>query len=187
MAKRAIRNGPPSAFGQNVDKPPKAATTFPFLRLPPEIRNTVYALIIPTVVRLSPPPTADKKSCGCWALAHVSKEIRKEFLPVFYSTARLTIDLQHEAGEALWSQWITSVGDSWIALVKHLVIEAKIEVERSLSRNRGYFFQNRIFERMNYMIDCPHATGGIEVNSEWEEREEVATYSQCAFRGPDKE
>lgn len=166
-----------------------ATTGFPFLSLPPELRNAVYALVIPTAARLSLPHPTDEvdEYRGPWALAQVSRLVRGESSAVFYSQVQLIIDLRGKtawiAGET-YCNWITTVDESLIALVKHLVIDAEIEVERVVEWKahhrkpwKGWFDLWREFERVRFAVDYTRAAESFEVSREFVKKKIEVTSS----------
>ncbi|KAK0343669.1 ferrochelatase hem15 [Friedmanniomyces endolithicus] len=87
-----------SDFATLLPSPPTAATPgkLTFFDLPAEIRNHVYDLVSSdTVLSLPSPEDGKKKSsvpvCG---LLLTSRQCRKEYLPLLYSTAPVVIDIK---------------------------------------------------------------------------------------------
>ncbi|KAL8923379.1 MAG: hypothetical protein Q9208_004649 [Pyrenodesmia sp. 3 TL-2023] len=151
-----------------------STTPLPFLRLPPELRNAIYALVIPTTARLCPPCTPGDQSQSLWALAHVSKLVRAEFTTLFYSTAQLVIPLPTTSMSnptSAYHNWLANTDDRLLGSANHIVLETEILVRQIVQWrvlpqeiNIGLFRMKRKFQRVRIMLDRAHACAGWEVS-----------------------
>jgi hypothetical protein len=68
-------------------------TSFPFLKLPAELRNHVYALVLAALPKLvalrRPDASANVRGSNYFALGSASKQLRIEFWPLLLGTAKL--------------------------------------------------------------------------------------------------
>ncbi|KAL8834895.1 MAG: hypothetical protein Q9170_003537 [Blastenia crenularia] len=142
-------------------------TTFPFLRLPPELRIQIYNYILPTQVIISQPRPCYEKSCHPWALANICRSVRDEYLTTFYSRARFFIHLRDRGRAQLreaYYDWIFDLDPYLADLIKHLVVYRVAEVEPAMDIDR------------TFRVDLDHAEDWFKVERlprQWEEHEEV--------------
>ncbi|KAL8715667.1 MAG: hypothetical protein Q9225_006334 [Loekoesia sp. 1 TL-2023] len=147
--------------------------TFPFLRLPSELRVQVYNYILPAQAKISRPRPDLEESQHQWALAKVCRHIRNEFLSTFYSRVPLIVDLSDgdraKSYEA-YHDWIVTLDENLAALVRYLVIDAEIEVEResqwetpSLRRDLGWYVVRRRFETIRLLVRYDGVRGKSKV------------------------
>ncbi|KAL8908799.1 MAG: hypothetical protein Q9171_005299 [Xanthocarpia ochracea] len=101
---------------------------FGFFSLPFEMRREIYSYLIPTAVHVSPSRRSLEGSDTPWALASVSRRFRDEIRQTMYGRSTIHIHI----GTALamrtkppqfYEAWIDGLGEGFVPLVKHLVID----------------------------------------------------------------
>ncbi|KAL8689562.1 MAG: hypothetical protein Q9218_004791 [Villophora microphyllina] len=72
-----------------------STTTNPphLFRLPLELRQQIYAYLLPSAVKISQPRPSYERLNHPWALSYVSRQTRQEALQQLYSMATFYIDL----------------------------------------------------------------------------------------------
>ena len=93
-----VSEGRPDLATQPTQPTPSTPGRLTFFDLPAEVRNAIYELLAAETVLTLPPPEERKKriagiipQCG---LVLASRQCRQEFLPLFYSTSPVVIDIR---------------------------------------------------------------------------------------------
>ncbi|KAL8648175.1 MAG: hypothetical protein Q9210_005140 [Variospora velana] len=102
-----------------------SSPSFPFLRLPPEIRCAIYKLVLPTSSRIAPPLSGPATTRSPYALARVSRLIRDEYSKLFYANVALVIEVKADVAATVvpaYYHWLRTIDESLMARVKNLIV-----------------------------------------------------------------
>ena len=131
-------------------RPHREATNqrHPFFRLPAELRNRIYGLVVP---------------CNNWATAsnrpgrsemsmmHICRAIRSETVPIFYGNNSFAFDLGTSRGSLHAKQWINWVPLNAIASLRKLRLTTEIPCKCEGTSRR---FDAEGGMRLSITIDC---------------------------------
>ncbi|KAL8918350.1 MAG: hypothetical protein Q9172_005461 [Xanthocarpia lactea] len=114
--------------------PSVPTSAFGFFSLPVELRREIYSYLIPTAVHVSPSRRDLEGSNTPWALASVSRQFRDEIRQTVYGRATIKIHIDTALAMRIkpaqfYEAWIDGLGEGFVPLVKHLVIDRAGGVE----------------------------------------------------------
>jgi len=131
---------------------------FPFLKLPPELRNTIYemALVEPEPIALSDGPRgwvskdeARVRLSGA-RLLRTCREIRSEALSIYFCRNRFIIGVYNNGERKIASSWLRSIGPKCRARLEQVVVEEDdwaAEMRRITQRRRVEAHMGRYVNR----------------------------------------
>lgn len=109
-----------------------SSPSFPFLRLPPEIRCAIYKFVLPTSSRIAPPLSAPATTRSPYALARVSRLTRDEYPKLFYANVALVIEVKADEAATVvpaYYHWLRNIDESLMVRVKNLIVDTEVQAE----------------------------------------------------------
>ena len=98
---------------------PDSSTSFPFLSLPPEIRNHIYDLTLPSFPQKHIYIIQSAANLAQPALTRVNKQLRAETLSYYYSCNHFQI---YTSGSLYAVHWLKSIGSCNRKCIRRLTI-----------------------------------------------------------------
>ena len=130
---RASRSPRTMVRSSNTTQPAQAAGVSSFLRLPPEMREEIYKLVLPSQVYFDLSPSINtRRHDQSLSLFKTSRLIREESRACSFRNARFVFHITNESDEAAFLCWVEKQGDKQMERLAHLELEVPIESERWL-------------------------------------------------------
>lgn len=126
-------------------------------RLPPELRNRIYEMIVPRNNLLGCCSRLDRVNMGSLQICHA---IRTEAISIFYGCNTFCIDMRSERSRGAAWKWLDGLCPTAIAALRHLRLTAWVRCDCSEGGATRFFNMHNLSKRSGLLLTATIQRGG---------------------------
>lgn len=125
--------------------------SFRFFDLPPEIRNTIYEMMLPDGVDIAAPSSTEAYSLP---LFRASSQLRRECSAVYFSTCTFYINLTVSGNYVKFLEWIYCLNKEDVSRIRTMRLKSTVKGSSALGCTNDRKVCFTIRRGMRYVFDC---------------------------------